>query len=107
MIELKRMFRPDALISLDTLSGVVFRREAEAHRFLIAGPAPFTGEVTACFRRADGITLVAAVMNGLTERRAKLLLNGGELEIEWDKETGHVLMTGPAEFVFDGEVETD
>ena len=60
MIEIRRLFRPDALISLDTLSGVVFRREAEAHRFLIAGPAPFTGEVTACFRRADGITLVAA-----------------------------------------------
>ena len=58
MIELKRTFRPDALVSLDTLSGVAFRREAEAHRFLIAGPAPFTGEVTACFRRADGITLV-------------------------------------------------
>lgn len=58
MIEIRRLFRPDALISLDTLSGVVFRREAEAHRFLIAGPAPFTGEVTACFRRADGITLV-------------------------------------------------
>ena len=65
-----------------------------------------SGETLACGTGACA-TLVAAVMNGLTERKAKLLLNGGELEIEWDKETGHVLMTGPAEFVFDGEVETD
>ena len=26
-------------------------------------------------------------------------------EIEWDQKTGHVLMTGPAEFVFDGEID--
>ena len=50
-------------------------------------------------------TLAAAVANGLTERRAVLILNGGELEIEWDQKTGHVLMTGPAEFVFDGEID--
>ena len=42
-------------------------------------------------------------MNGLTERKATLILNGGELEIEWDEKTGHLMMTGPAEFVFEGE----
>ena len=63
-----------------------------------------SGETLACGTGACA-TLVAAVMNGLTERRAMLQLNGGELVIEWDEKTGHVLMTGPAQFVFDGEIE--
>lgn len=63
-----------------------------------------SGETLACGTGACA-TLVAAVMNGLTERKAFLRLNGGELLIEWDENTGHVLMTGPAEFVFDGEID--
>ncbi len=63
-----------------------------------------SGETMACGTGACA-TLAAAVVNGLTERRAVLQLNGGELEIEWLKETGHILMTGPAEFVFDGEYD--
>ena len=63
-----------------------------------------SGETMACGTGACA-TLAAAVANGLTERRAVLILNGGELEIEWDQKTGHVLMTGPAEFVFDGEID--
>jgi diaminopimelate epimerase len=39
----------------------------------------------------------------LSERKTVLELNGGNLDIEWDESTGHVFMTGPAEFVFDGE----
>ena len=62
-----------------------------------------SGETLACGTGACA-TLAAAVLNGLTERRAFLELNGGELEICWDEGTGHVLMTGPAEFVFDGEM---
>ena len=63
-----------------------------------------SGETLACGTGACA-TLTAAVMNGLTERKAQLELNGGNLEIEWDEKTGHILMTGPAEFVFDGEWE--
>jgi len=59
------------------------------------------GETMACGTGACA-TLVAAVLNGLTERKAVLKLKGGNLEIEWDEKTGHVIMTGPAEFVFDG-----
>jgi len=62
-----------------------------------------SGETMACGTGACA-TLVAAVMNGLTERKATLCLRGGDLEIEWDEKTGHVFMTGPAEFVFDGEL---
>lgn len=47
-------------------------------------------------------TLVAAVTNGLADRRATVHLDGGDLVIEWDSETGHVFMTGPATTVFTG-----
>ena len=60
------------------------------------------GETMACGTGACA-TLAAAVLNGLTDRKASLRLNGGTLEIEWDEETGHIFMEGPAEFVFDGE----
>ena len=60
------------------------------------------GETLACGTGACA-TLVAAVVNNLTDRKAYLDLNGGTLLIEWDEKTGHVFQEGPAEFVFDGE----
>lgn len=59
------------------------------------------GETLACGTGACA-TLVAAVLNGLTDRKAELQLLGGTLHIEWDEETDHVMMTGPAEFIADG-----
>ena len=47
-------------------------------------------------------TLVAAVLNGLIQEKAELILDGGKLEIAWPKHE-HVLMTGPAQKVFEGE----
>ncbi|MEM7637851.1 MAG: diaminopimelate epimerase [Pseudomonadota bacterium] len=41
--------------------------------------------------------LVCAARADKTDRRAKLVLDGGELLIEWDEETDHVIMTGPVE----------
>ena len=49
--------------------------------------------------------LVAANLLGLADRRAAIVLDGGELVDEWDEETGHVFMTGPATHVFDGEYD--
>jgi len=48
---------------------------------------------------------VACHENGLCGRRATIVLDGGELVDEWDEETGHVFMIGPAAFVFDGVYE--
>jgi len=62
------------------------------------------GETLACGTGACA-TLVAAAVNGLTERKAVLELNGGPLSIEWDEKTNHVFQEGPAEFVFEGEWE--
>lgn len=47
-------------------------------------------------------SVVATVVNGLSERRATVHLDGGDLDIHWDEATGHVMMTGPARRVFTG-----
>ena len=65
-----------------------------------------SGETAACGTGACA-ALVAAVLTGRAERRATLHLNGGDLEIEWRAGDGHVLMSGPAEEVFRGEIEVD
>ena len=63
-----------------------------------------SGETAACGTGACAV-LVAAVLNGKAERRAVIHLNGGDLDIEWSLTDNHVLMTGPAEEVFSGEIE--
>ncbi len=60
-----------------------------------------TGETLACGTGACA-TAVAAILNGLTDRKVDIRLLGGTLHIEWDETSGHVLMTGPATFVCDG-----
>ncbi|WP_395946029.1 diaminopimelate epimerase [Brevundimonas sp.] len=40
---------------------------------------------------------VAAARRGLTDRKATVVVDGGELVIDWDAATDHVLMTGPIE----------
>ncbi|MGB1022398.1 MAG: diaminopimelate epimerase, partial [Synechococcus sp.] len=52
-------------------------------------------------------TLVAAVLLGLADDCAEVVLPGGPLMIEWRDRTGSVLMTGPAEAVFDGVLTPD
>jgi diaminopimelate epimerase len=47
-------------------------------------------------------TAVAAHLAGLTDRQVEIQLPGGSLLIDWNKATGHVMMTGPATVVFEG-----
>jgi diaminopimelate epimerase len=49
-------------------------------------------------------TLVVCHRLGLAERQARVDLPGGPLEIAWDGASDHILMTGPAEAVFDAVV---
>lgn len=65
-----------------------------------------SGETAACGTGACAV-VVAGVLTGRTERRCRVVLNGGALEIEWREADGHVFMTGPAEEVFRGEIEVD
>ncbi len=62
------------------------------------------GETLACGTGASAV-LVASVLNGVSERAATIKLLGGDLFIEWSEKDNHVYMTGPAEKVFDGEIE--
>jgi len=49
-------------------------------------------------------TLVAAVLLDLADDHAEVMLPGGPLLIAWPGRSGSVLMTGPAEAVFDGVI---
>ena len=61
-----------------------------------------TGETLACGTGCCA-TLVACVLNGLTDRKATIEVLGGKIQVEWDEESDCVFMTGPATIVFEGE----
>ena len=67
------------------------------------------------WERGSGITLacgtgacataVAAALTGRTGRKCTIEMDGGVVQIEWDEATNHVMKTGPAAIVFEGEIE--
>ncbi|MCH5255976.1 MAG: diaminopimelate epimerase [Lachnospiraceae bacterium] len=61
-----------------------------------------TGETLACGTGCCA-TVVACILNGLTDETVTVKLLGGELEITWDRENNLVYMTGPAVTAFEGE----
>ena len=61
------------------------------------------GETLACGTGACAVTAAGASM-GLIPRETTVRLPGGALSIRW-AENGQLFMTGPAETVFEGEVE--
>lgn len=63
-----------------------------------------TGETLACGTGACA-AVVACVLNGLTEDAVTVILRGGKLLVQWDREKNLVYMTGPATVVFDGVME--
>ena len=66
-----------------------------------------TGETLAC-GTGTCATVVAAILNGLVDAGEKITVHllGGDLEIQWSgDENDSVFMTGPAETVFNGDVE--
>jgi diaminopimelate epimerase len=84
-----------------------------------ATPLPLEGQGevsirTRVWERGSGITqacgtgacatAVAAALTGRAGRTSQIVMDGGTLTIEWRESDNHVYMTGPAEFVFDGEI---
>lgn len=63
-----------------------------------------TGETLACGTGACA-SVVASVLNGLTQEQVTVKLLGGNLQIRWNREEDLVYMTGPAATVFEGEIE--
>lgn len=63
-----------------------------------------TGETLACGTGCCA-TVVACVLNGLTDDQVTVSVLGGEIEVTWDRERDLVYMSGPAVTVFEGEVD--
>ena len=70
---------------------------------------------TRVWERGSGVTMacgtgacataVAAAITGRAGRQSQIVMDGGVLTIRWDESDGHVYMTGPAAFAFDGKIE--
>ena len=92
---------------------------------VVGGSAADTVIRTRVWERGSGITqacgtgacatAVASCITGRAGRRSSIVMDGGTLTIEWCEsdrsvegrffQKNHVYMTGPAAFVFDGEIE--
>lgn len=69
---------------------------------------------TRVWERGSGITMacgtgacataVAAYLTSRATRKTTIVMDGGTLHIEWNADNGHVYLSGPAEFTFEGEV---
>lgn len=59
------------------------------------------GETLACGTGASAVC-AAAVLNGLTGRKMRIKLLGGDLEMEWNEKDGCVYKTGPAREICTG-----
>ena len=62
------------------------------------------GETLACGTGACA-AVVAGIRMGLLDARVDVDTRGGRLTIDWAGGDSHVLMTGPAQTVFEGEIE--
>ena len=70
---------------------------------------------TRVWERGSGITLacgtgacataVAASLTKIAGRSSKIVMDGGELSVEWRESDNHVYLTGPATTVFEGEID--
>lgn len=90
-----------------------FPRKTNVEFVKVEGPEELTmkvwergaGPTLACGTGACA-SLVASVLNGKTGRRTTIHLPGGDLFIEWGEDQ-HVYMTGPATYVFQGNLLDD
>ena len=62
-----------------------------------------SGETLAC-GTGTCATVVACVLNGLTDHEITVHLLGGDLFLQYDEEKNTVIMTGPAAVICDGEI---
>ena len=61
-----------------------------------------SGETLACGTGACAV-LAAAVSQHLTERKVTMSLLGGQIQLCWREDNGHIEQEGPASFVYEGE----
>lgn len=63
-----------------------------------------TGITMACGTGACA-TAVAAILRGFAKDRATIVMDGGCLQIEWNKDNNRIYMSGPAATVFEGDIQ--
>lgn len=117
------MGNPHCVVFVDDIAAINVARVGAMGEHLPAFPercniefAQLTGTDelrTRVWERGSGITMacgtgacataVAAAHVGLTSRESDVVMDGGRLHVRWD-EDDHVMLSGPAEFVFDGEI---
>ena len=118
------MGNPHYVIFVDDINGIDVAAEGRRLEFHEAFPQRCNIEFaqltapgvirTRVWERGSGITMacgtgacataVAAAQTGRCGRQSTIVMDGGELQIEWKKDN-HVLLSGPAEFVYEGEIE--
>jgi diaminopimelate epimerase len=84
-------------------ANITLARVAARDHIVIATWERGAGLTKACGSAACA-ALVCAVRKGMAERRARISLPGGDLEVEWD-DNDHVLMSGPVAFEFAGRMD--
>lgn len=62
-----------------------------------------SGETWAC-GTGTCACVMASILNGYTDNKVLVHLLGGDLLIEYDEESNHIFMTGPATTVFEGVI---
>jgi diaminopimelate epimerase len=117
------MGNPHCVVFVDDIAAIDVARVGAMGEHLPAFPercniefAQLTGTDelrTRVWERGSGITMacgtgacataVAAAYVGLTSRENDVVMDGGRLHVRW-AEDDHVMLSGPAEFVFDGEI---
>mgnify|MGYP004513100859 FL=1 len=117
------MGNPHCVVFVDDIAAIDVARVGAMGEHLPAFPercniefAQLTGTDelrTRVWERGSGITMacgtgacataVAAAHVGLTSRESDVVMDGGRLHVRW-VEDDHVMLSGPAEFVFDGEI---
>ena len=50
-------------------------------------------------------TAVAAAVTGRSGRQSRVIMDGGALDIEWRASDNHVYLSGPATFVYEGDID--
>ncbi|OYP62786.1 MULTISPECIES: diaminopimelate epimerase [unclassified Prevotella] len=117
------MGNPHCVVFVDDIAAIDVARVGAMGEHLPAFPercniefAQLTGTDelrTRVWERGSGITMacgtgacataVAAAHVGLTSRESDVVMDGGRLHVRW-AEDDHVMLSGPAEFVYDGEI---
>jgi diaminopimelate epimerase len=78
----------------------------DRHRIRLRVYERGAGETLSCGTGACA-AVVAGIQRGLLDSPVRVETHGGELEIAWQGEGQPVWMTGPAQSVFEGEIDVD